>query len=275
MSDLPIAEAGRKQHHLRRRSDRSFPTLRTVGALVLREMSTRFGRTPGGYIWALLQPLGTIIMLSLAFSLLVRTPSLGSSFVLFKATGLMVLQMFRVVSNMVSKSMSFSKALMAYPGVTWVDAVLARFILNALVVTLVTAIILTGIIIYEDLSPLLDWQMILGAMLLTAMLAFGFGVFNAYMSERFDIYDNIWSIATTPLMIASGILFLFDDLPRFAQDILWYNPLIHTVGMMRAGFYSVYQPQYISISFVLIVALVPTALGLMLLRRHHRDLLIR
>ena len=51
---------------------RSFPTLRTVAALVLREMSTRYGRTPGGFLWALLQPLATVLILGFAFSLLAR-----------------------------------------------------------------------------------------------------------------------------------------------------------------------------------------------------------
>ena len=37
-------------------------SLRAVAALVLREMSTRYGRTPGGYLWAILEPLGMIIM---------------------------------------------------------------------------------------------------------------------------------------------------------------------------------------------------------------------
>ena len=36
----------------RLRARRSFPTLRTVVALILREMVTTYGRNPGGYAWA-------------------------------------------------------------------------------------------------------------------------------------------------------------------------------------------------------------------------------
>ena len=39
-----------------------FRMVRTVIALMLREMSTTYGRTPGGYVWALMQPLGSIIV---------------------------------------------------------------------------------------------------------------------------------------------------------------------------------------------------------------------
>lgn len=255
-------------------SARRYPALRTIAALVLREMSTRFGRKPGGYLWALLGPLGIIIMLAFGFALLARTPALGTSFLLFKATGLLVYQIFRSTSRLVGVSLTYSKSLLVYPGVTWIDAVIARFLLNTMVSVVVMVIILLGIVIYEDISLILDWGMIVSGVVLTAMLAFGFGVLNAYLSERFEVYDNLYAIATAPLMLASGVLFLYDDLPLMAQDILWYNPLIHTVGMMRAGFYSVYQPQYLSPTLVVFSALVPMVLGLLLLRRYHRELLV-
>lgn len=254
---------------------RSFPASRTIAALMLREISTRFGRQPGGYIWAILQPLAMIVLMAMAFAVLARVPSLGVSFILFKATGMIILQLFVVPARMVGSSLSYSRALLSYPGVTWIDAVLAQFLLNLLVTIIVTIIILAGDIWIEGVSLILDWNMILSAVALTALMAFGFGVFNAFMMERFDVYGNLWQILTGPLMLVSGILILFDDMPQFAQDILWYNPLVHTVGMMRAGFYSVYEPQYVSVTFVLICSMVPMVLGLVLLRRHNRELLIR
>ena len=126
---------------------RSHPTARTISALVLREMTTRFGRTPGGFLWALLQPLATIIILGMAFSLLARSPALGTSFILFKATGMMPFQTFRSNATMVGGSISYSRSLLLYPGVTWVDALLARFILNTLVMIVVTALILVGVVL--------------------------------------------------------------------------------------------------------------------------------
>lgn len=254
---------------------RSLPTLRTIGALVLREMTTRFGRRPGGYVWALLQPLGVIIVMAFAFSLLSRSPALGTSFLLFKATGMMVFQMFRITSRTVGNSLGFSRALLSYPGVTWLDAVLARFILNALVTVLVTIIILTGVVLFEGLRPTLDWSSVVLSMVLAALLGLGFGTLNAFLFERFDIWENIWNILSAPLLIISGVLMLYENLPQIAQEWLWYNPLLHLTGMMREGFYSTYHPQYISISLVTLSALVPLVLGLILLRRHHRELLTR
>lgn len=42
-------------------------SLCAVAALVLREMSTRYARTPGGYLWAIPEPLGLIVILGLVF----------------------------------------------------------------------------------------------------------------------------------------------------------------------------------------------------------------
>lgn len=249
--------------------------LRSISALLLREMGTRYGRSPGGYIWALVQPLGVIILLAFAFSLLARTPALGTSFVLFKATGFLLLQAFNNVSSTVGGSLSYSRSLLLYPRVTWMDAVIARFLLNALVIWVVAFLILTGVVILEDLNVILDWGRIFLSGALATVLGLGFGCLNAFMFVRFPIWANVWSIFTAPLFLISGVIVLYESMPPLAQAILWYNPLLHVTGIMRDGFYSVYNPTYISVPYVVTCALIPMVIGLLLLRQFHRDLLFR
>lgn len=250
-------------------------SFRSITALMLREMSTRYGRTPGGYIWAILEPLGMIILLGIAFSLLARSPSLGTSFLLFKGTGFMILQVFNVLGGQVGNALKFSKPLLRYPRVTWMDSIIARFLLNVTVVYTATFLILSGIIIYEDLDVLISWGPILQAMSLTAALGLGVGCLNAYLFMRFPVWQQIWSILTRPLFLISGVIIIYEDMPAIAQEYLWYNPLLHLTGMMRDGFYPMYRPDYISLVFVGFCILVPMIMGLLLLRRHHRTLLNR
>jgi capsular polysaccharide transport system permease protein len=257
------------------RTGRSHPALRAIMAMMLREMGTRFGRSPGGYIWILIQPLGMIIILGVAWSMLQRNPSLGTSFILFKATGFLILTMFRTISQMTGMALKFSRNLLDYPGVTWIDALLARFILNALAITLVAAIILTGTVVYEELRLVLAWPKILASIVLALMLGFGVGCLNVVLFMRFDFWQQTWGILTAPLVLVSGVLILYEDLPRIAQQILWYNPLYHLTGLMRDGFYSTYNPTYISVPYVLAWVLVPMVTGLLLLRRFNRYLLQR
>ena len=73
----------------------------------------------------------------------------------------------------------------------------------------------------------------------------------------------------------SCIFYLYDTIPEPYRGYLWYNPLVHIVGLMRAGFYPEYDAYYVSRTYVLTVALVSLALGMLLLRRFHTDLLQR
>ena len=259
----------------RRASSPFGASMRSIAALMLREMSTRYGRTPGGYIWTVLEPLGMIILLGFAWSLLARSPSLGTSYFLFKGTGFLVLQVFTTLGGQIGHALTFSKSLLRYPRVTWIDAIVARFLLNTTVVYVVTFLILSGIILFEDLQVLISWGPIFLAMSLAAALGLGVGCLNAFLFMRFPVWQQIWSILTRPLFLISGVIILYEDMPPMAQAILWYNPLLHLTGLMRDGFYVLYRPSYISLVYVGFWIIIPMVLGLLLLKRHHRNLLYR
>lgn len=253
----------------------SFRTGRIVSALMLREMSTRYGRSPGGYIWAILEPLGGVFVLALAFSFMIRTPSLGNSFLLFYATGFVPFTLYQNISNTVARALSFSKPLMQYPVVTWGDAILARFILNALVGILVGYIVLTLILAIIDTHVVLNIVPIFKVIGLTLLFGLAVGMLNCVLNGLFTAWSMIWSIATRPLFIVSGVIFIYEDMPPMAQSIMWYNPLMHITGLMRTGFYSTYSPSYVSELYVICVSLIVLFLGTVFLRRYHRNILTR
>lgn len=253
--------------------NRQFATFRAVFALMIREMATRHGRSPGGYAWALLEPLGGIIILSLGMAIIIRTPPLGNSFILFFATGFLPFQIYQNLSNTVSRSISFSRALLFYPSVTWIDAVIARFILNALTDVLAMLIVMTGILSIADTTALLNLGPILTSIGLALLTGLSLGMLNCVIFGLFPVWMQVWSIVTRPLFLVSGVLFIYDDMPPIAQNILWYNPLIHITGLMRQGFYPTYRGDYISVPYVAGIALVCLFLGVVLMGRHHRNIL--
>lgn len=253
---------------------RHFATMRAILALMLREMATTYGRSPGGYLWAVLEPLGGIAILTLIFSFGFSAPSLGTNFPIFYATGILPFMMFNSVCNRVSTALLFSRALLAYPAVTFVDALLARFVVNTVTQGMVGYLVFGGILMIYDTRTLPQPMLIVQSFALTALLALGIGTLNAYLIARFAVWQMVWSILTRPLFLISGIFFLFNAMPGMMQDVLWFNPLVHTIGIMRAGFYPSYSASYASSGYVILVSLVCFAVGLLLLRHAHRDLLV-
>ena len=248
---------------------------RTVTALMLREMSTRYGRSPGGYIWTILEPVGGVAMLVLILvvGLRIRSPSLGVNFPIFYATGVLSLLLYLRMSGAVANSITYSKALLSYPGVTYVDAILARFLVQLLTMLVVMYLVFGGILLLFETRTLLDLPAILLAVAMAATLGLGIGCLNAYLFPTFPLWESFWGILTFPLFLVSGIFYIYEDLPPVGQQILWYNPLIHITGQMRVGFYPTYAPSYIDPVYVFAFGLIPMALGLMLLRRYHTRIL--
>ena len=256
-----------------RQHKRRFGSARAVMALILREMATTYGRSPGGYLWAIIEPVFGIAILSLVFSALVRAPALGSSFPMFYATGMLPFLLYSSVQGKVAGGLTYSRALLAYPAVTYFDSLIARFLLEVMTKLLVSYVVLIGIMLMFETRVSPDFVIILQAYGLAALLAMGIGTLNCYLFTRLPVYQRAWAILNTPLFILSGIFFTYEIIPPAYQTYIWYNPLIHVTGLMRSGFYSSYDPGYVSVTYVAGVGLTCLAMGLLLLRRYYRDLL--
>lgn len=252
-----------------------FRTARTVGALVLREMGSTYGRSPGGYIWAVVQPLGTIIVMTLAFSLIIKSPPLGTSFILFYATGFLPFDTYQLLAARIGAALTYSRPLLAYPGVIWLDAVIARFLLNLLTQITVFALVIYGIMHFVDTHAKVDLAPIATGIAMAATLGLGVGLMNCLLTGYFPIWQRLWEIINRPLFLASGVFFLYDDMPPVAQDILWWNPLIHVTGEVRMGFYPTYEASYVSLSYGFGVGMVLILFGLLFLRRGYRAVIRR
>ncbi|MCJ7874820.1 ABC transporter permease [Phaeobacter sp. J2-8] len=250
-----------------------FGSGRAVLALILREMTATYGSSPAGYLWAIVEPAASIAVMSMVFSAVMRSPAIGVNFPMFYATGILPFMLYAAVQNKVAGGLTYSRPLLAYPTVTYLNSLLARFILELMTKLLVGYIVLTAIMLLYETRTSLDFLIIIKAYALAALIGLSIGTLNCFLFTRLPIYQRAWSIVTTPLFILSGIFFTYENIPSRFQDYLWYNPLIHITGLMRSGFYPTYRPTYISETYVVGVALVCLCLGLLLLRRYHRDLL--
>lgn len=252
-----------------------FATGRTIVALILREMSSTYGRSPGGYIWAILEPALGILLLTLIFSIGFRKPQLGHNFAIFYASGLMPFFMFNVVSNTVAQSINYSKALLSYPRVTYVDAILARFILNAATQLIVSFLMISFIRTVWDTRTVLEFDRTMLAFIMAMALGLGVGLLNCFLFTMFPLWQRAWSICTRPLFLMSGIIVLYETIPDAYAQYIWFNPVLHIVSESRASFYIQYEGSWISPAYVFGVSFVCALIGMIFLHRYHRDMLER
>lgn len=236
-------------------------------------MSTTNGRSANGYLWAVAEPVGGILLLTIIFSLGFRSPPIGTNFAIFYATGLVPFMSYVSLSANVAAAIQYSKSLLAYPAVTFMDALLARISFNTVTQILVSYLVFSGIYVTQETRT--DPQIVGIALSLSMafVIAVGVGIMNCFLFAAFPWWKFAWSILTRPLFIASCIFFVFDDVPQPFQNYLWFNPLIHVIGQMRKSFYPSYMGDYVNSAYVFGVGLTLTAIGLALLVRYHRDLL--
>lgn len=245
---------------------RRFRTLRSVVALMLREMSTTYGRSAGGFFWAVAEPVAGIALLSFAFSLAFHAPSLGDSFPVFYASGYLPFMLYFDGSRKIALSIAFSRPLLMYPAVTYIDALFARFAINLLTHVLVFCIVVLGLRYFFEMRGVLDYAAISRSLAMAAGLAFGIGVLNCFLFSMFPVWDRIWGIVNRPMFIISAVVFTPESLPEPFRSWLMINPLVHVVGEMRRGFYPTYGAPYVSYAYVVAWIGITLALGLGLLR---------
>lgn len=245
-----------------------FRSVRVVMALIIREMHTRYGTTWGGYVWAILEPVGMIALLSIAFSQFIRTPPLGSSFVLFYATGYIPFHFYAEVAGNTSLAITTNRPLLHFPAVNPLDAVLARFILSILTLIVVTVVTMTGIYLIEEITIQIDLGPVLLSLAAAACLGLGVGTLNCVLFPFLPVWHRIWVIINRPLFLISGIFFTYESMPANVRSILWWNPIVHTVGESRSGYFPIYDGTYVSMLYVWSIAIGSFLLGAYLLRRH-------
>lgn len=248
-------------------------TLRSIVALMLREIGASNGRSALGYLWEVVEPVAYILLLTFLFGLFLRAPPLGTSFPLFYASGILPFLMFLEVTNRVAGAVRFSRPLLTYPGVTFLDAILARFLVAAVTKGIVFSVVLVLLVAFWRVEPFFDVPRLVGGVLATLLLALSFGTMNCLLLAFFPLYDRIWALVTKPLLVISAVLYMFDTVPLPWRDWLWWNPVVHLVGMVRGGIYPTYHGDYVSGVYLAVLVALTLPPALFFLRRYWRELL--
>ncbi|OJF95599.1 ABC transporter permease [Pararhizobium antarcticum] len=238
--------------------------LRVVAALLIREMEARFGSKPGGYAWALMDPVSHVLLMTLIFQAIAHAPALGTSFPLFFATGYIGFQFYQAMAGYLNGAVKANKSLLSYPNVAPIDAMVARYLLQFGTTALVAIVVLGGIIAFMRVPVDLYWPALIEAAFVGSILALGNGLINNVMFVKYPLYEQVFSIISRPLFMVSGVFFLPDSIPAPYKEVVLLNPLVHLTMLFRTGFYDEYRAIGLDTSYLYSFAFLTLFFGMVI-----------
>ena len=224
-------------------------TLDTQYALLFRELKTRFGAKRLGYFWAIAEPAGQVLLISILFMMIGRNSLTGVSVMVFMLTGFLPYGMFRKMLSSTGAAVTANKGLLGYRQVSPMDAVAVRFTIEFATSVCVYVILLAifgwlGIEILShlqiDVIPdrLLE---VFCSFLLLALLGSGIGLIIAVGTSYWADLQNIVSIALRPMIFISGVFYTITAIPERYWYLLTWNPVLHAIELGRDAFFDTYS----------------------------------
>lgn len=235
---------------------------RILATLVLRETRASFGTSSVGYLWAILTPAISVGLLAFLFSLADRQPPFGTSLAVFFATGILTIEFFNKLSNTLTTAFNANKALLSYPLIKETDTLFARLLLISATYVMIMLIFHSALFVIGSGVVPHHPEIVLVAFAATMLLGFAVGTFNAVLASLWLSWPMIEKVLTRPLIFISGVFYLPSRLPQEAQDVLYWNPVLHLVEWFREGFYVNYNSTIFDPYYPITVGLIFLLIGL-------------
>lgn len=245
---------------------------RVIGALLLRETITRFGRRNLGVLWLLAEPMlftigVTALWLGVGFNH-------GSSLpvVAFALTGYSSVLMWRNTVSLCADALHSNINLMYHRNVTVLDVLLARILLEAGGATgsfIVLSVVLIGL---GAITPPVDLLQVVAGWLMLAWFGASLGLLIGAATSFSELASRLWKPVAYILFPLSGAAYMVDWLTPSAQKFALLLPMVHGVEMVRDGFFGNVVTTHYDAVYVAKVNMALLLIGLALLRNASRRL---
>ncbi len=245
-------------------------------AIFLREAVDRLFDMRAAWFWLLAEPVMHIGFITFVFTVIrMRTVS-NADVVIWIVAGMLAFFLFRRTGTQVSHAVDSNKPFFTYRQLKPFDTVIARAVLEAFVMCLVSAVILCAVALLGHQVLPADSLWVLLAALGLWLFAIGYGLIAAVLIELVPESQHVLKIIMMPMYIISGVIFPLAAIPKPYIDYLMFNPVAHGIELVRAGFFSgYYVVPGTSIAYLYACAISTVFLGLLLFRRYDDQLVMR
>lgn len=210
---------------------------RVIGALLLREMITRYGRNNLGFLWLFVEPLLATTVFALLWKVIHGYQISAINIVAVVITGYPMMMLWRQSSSKTMGAVAANIALLYHRNVRIFDLLLSRMILEVASVTVAQILILMLFIFIGWIELPADIFYMLIAWILMAFFAFGLGFLLYAISCKSEVFGKIWGATGIVFIMLSGTFYFVSALPPQAQEILLWIPMIHGTEMFRHGYF--------------------------------------
>ncbi len=248
--------------------------VRVIKALMLRELSTRFGRENIGFLWVMAEPLLFAVLVGILWRAMKGPFEFGVDIMAFVVSGYIPLVLFRSSLSRAMNSFTANGSLMYHRQIKVLDLLLVRFLIELvghMMAYLFIAVVLGSFGIFP-------WPHDVGFLLLGwayyALFSFAICLVVAPLSEASEVLEKFLPVTAYLMVPFSGAFFVVSSLSPEAAAIVLYSPPVHGMEMMRYGVFGPsINPQY-DYLYPLQVSLPCMVLGLLLCRMIRRRLVI-
>lgn len=245
---------------------------RVVGALMMWEVVTRYGRDNLGFIWLFLEPM----IFTLAVTALWYATGLahGSNLpiVAFAVTGYSSVLLWRNCASRCSMAIPASTGLLYHRPVRVLDLLVTKILLEIAGATVSFFVLSLLWISLGWAEPPDDIMILLGGWLMLAWFGAALALTIGALTAFSEIAERLWHPTSYILFPLSGAVFMVEWLSEDARQFVLWLPAVHCTEMIRNGFFgSVVQTHY-DMSYVALVCLAMTSIALFLLRAAGRKI---
>lgn len=236
--------------------------MRVIGALLLREIITRYGRHNIGFLWLFVEPMLFTLGVATLWTLSRSSHGSSLSIVAFAVTGYSSVLLWRNMTNRCINAIAPNAALMHHHNVKIIDIYASRLLLEASGATISFVVLAILFVAAGLMPPPSDLLKIITGWVMLAWFGASLALLMGTLSERNEVIEKLWHPVSYLLFPLSGAAFMVDWLPTQAQKIILLVPMVHGVEILREGYFGSMIRAHYDISYMATICLCLTFAGL-------------
>jgi ABC-2 type transport system permease protein/capsular polysaccharide transport system permease protein len=208
-----------------------------VAALLAREILTRYGRHNIGFLWLFVEPMLFTVGITTLWTITKAVHGSNLPIVAFALTGYSSVLLWRNMPHRCIGAILPSLSLMFHKNVKVIDIFVSRLVLEMAGASVSFVVLSIFFISIGWLDPPEDLLEVLLGWGLLAWFGWAIAMLLGALSEQSEIVEKLWHPAAYLLFPLSGAAFMVDALPKAAQDLVLFIPMVHGVEMVREGYF--------------------------------------